>query len=141
MKQLYGKSADNGGTAASSLASQRELKKVDATESASFASHCSNGTWVTMSGRGGRHSYGGISKCPSPLSWHLAASWGWSERTQGGVPASLKPLVEQERVNNGPWPVDPLEGVPHKWAECRALTGTQHKLAARLEHAFSTITH
>lgn len=45
MKQLYGKSADNGGTAASSLASQRELKKVDATESASFASHCSNGTW------------------------------------------------------------------------------------------------
>lgn len=115
---------------------------MDATESASFASHCSNGTWVTMSGRGGRHSYGGISKCPSPFIMAPCCLLGLvREDTGRGVPASLKPLVEQERVNNRPWPVYPLEGVPHKWAECRALTGTQHKLAAWLEHAFGTITH
>lgn len=58
------------------------------------------------------------------------------------VPAlSLEPLVEQERVNNGPLPMHPLEGIPHKWAEGRALTGPQHKLAARFEHVFGTIAH
>lgn len=57
------------------------------------------------------------------------------------MPTSLEPLIEQERVNDGPRPVHPLEGVPHEWAEGRALTGPQHKLAARLEHTFSTITY